>query len=134
MGAGLNGFPSNEHQGNFKTTFNYNFDNFDARNVFKEFFGGKDPFADFGKFGFDFDDDFGNLKSSFQNDDFFKGMGTSNFMFNNNDINGSSFHNMGGNGFYNMDFGAESSLKNNVPMKNIGGGKKTSIKKTTQTM
>lgn len=142
-GMGSSGFSTNGGPGNFRTTFNFNFDNFDARNVFKDFFGGKDPFENFGKFGFDFDNDdmFSNqFKDPFKDDDFFKGMGTSGFM---------GFSNMGGPGgsHMNMNFGGSNMHMNDmnmnfgsggagVPSRNTGagGGKKTSIKKTTQTV
>jgi len=117
--GGFSGAP-----GDFRTTFNFNFDNFDARNVFKEFFGGKDPFEQFRNFGFDHDNDsmFGNFRSSFEDDDFFSGMGTSGFMFNNM---------TGTNPNINFNSGVSGG---NIASRSSGGGKKTSIKKTTQTM
>ena len=134
---GGSGFSTNCGPGNFRTTFNFNFDNFDARNIFKDVFGGKDPFENFGKFGFDFDNDEilkSHFKTPFHNDDFFKGMGKSAFMFNNMGGSGSN-PNFGPRG--NMNFGhssdsgtAQASSRNT----GAGGGKKTSIKKTTQTM
>lgn len=126
---GTSGFSANGAPGDFRSTFNFNFDNFDARNVFKDVFGGKDPFENIGKFGFDFENDDmfkGRFNDPFGKDDFFKGMGTSGFMFNN----------MGGAGSnMNMNFGTSSGGANG-PNRNTGagGGKKTSIKKTTQTM
>lgn len=140
MGGGMgSGFTTNGGPGNFRTTFNFNFDNFDARNVFKDFFGGKDPFENFGKFGFDFENDDmfkSNFKDPFADDDFFKGMGTSGFM---------GFNNMGGaRQNMNMNFGGTgpgmnmnfSSSSSGAPSRNTGagGGKRTSVKKTTQTV
>jgi len=118
MGTG--GFSPNGGPGEFRTTFNFDFNNFDARNVFKDFFGGKDPFENVGNFGFGFEDGdmFKNkFKDPFGNDDFFKGMGTSGFMFNN----------MGG-------AGSSSGVNSTSVKTGTGGGKKTSIKKTTQTV
>jgi hypothetical protein len=105
----------------------------DARDIFKEFFGGKDPFENFGKFGFDDDDDdFLNMhnvhninirnmhsgfgKSPFENDDFFNGMGSSNFMSSGMGNHGTHIQSHGGNGM------------------RMGGGTSTSIRKSTQIM
>jgi DnaJ family protein B protein 6 len=118
-----------------RTNFNnpdFNFS--DARDIFKQFFGGKDPFENFGKgFGFDDDDIFKDMrkgfgKSPFEDDDFFKGIGSSNFMTNKRMSGMGGMSGIGGMG-------------NNNSIQNMGGNlngngfsKKTSIKKTTQTM
>jgi hypothetical protein len=137
-----------------KTTFNNpNFDFTDARDIFKQFFGGKDPFENFGKgFGFDDDDDVfkdmrrGFGKSPFGDDDFFKGMGSSNFMSNRMSGMGSNSGMGGMSGMSGMghmgnhyNFGNMNMDNNNSSLQNrsgngMGVSKKTSIRKTTQTM
>jgi hypothetical protein len=164
----------NQNQGgqnfNFTRTtsfFNPNFNQMDARDIFKEFFGGKDPFENFGKFGsgfgFDNDEIFGKMntgfgKSPFDNDPFFKSMGSANFNHNmggmgmgmgmgmgpgnyhrnmSMDPNPNTKYNMGHNPNMNFDI-HRGNLQNyggglNQGM-NMGGSKSTSIKKSTQIM